>query len=144
MLRIVQKDPFYPILSLFDEFLNHSATEDVRKVSETESVSAMALDLSETEKEYRVYANLPGIKKEGVKITLDKNQLAIEATHQKDEENEKYIYHHRERFNGKYYRKVYLPENVDTNNIKATMENGILELLIPKAATKPQTFINID
>jgi HSP20 family protein len=142
MLRIVKRDPFFPILSLFDEFVKNSATDEIK--SENESVTAMALDLSETEKDYRVIANLPGIKKEDVKLSVEKNQLTIEASHKKEEESDKATYHHRERFFGKYHRIIYLPDNVDTNNIKAKMENGLLELSIPKEAAKPQTLINIE
>ena len=104
----------------------------------------MVLDLAETDKEYRIVANLPGIRKEDVKISLDKNQLTIEATHNKDEGDSKEIYHQRERFLGKCYRTIYLPENVESKGIKAKMDNGLLDLSIPKEAEKPQIFINID
>ena len=142
MLRIVRRDPFYPILSMFDEFVKNTTSEEMK--SEIENVSAMTLDLSETENDYRVLANMPGIRKEDVKVSLDKNQMTIEANHPKDEDSEKSKYHHRERFYGKYHRIIYLPDNTDTENIKAKMENGLLELSIPKETQKPQTIINID
>jgi len=142
MFKIVRRDPFLPILSLFDEYVNNSATDEVKSVSE--NVSAMVVDLAETDKEYRIIALLPGIKKEDVKISLDKNQLTIEATHSIDESDSKDIYHHRERFFGKYFRTIYLPENVESNGIKAKMGNGLLDLSIPKEVKKQQTFINID
>lgn len=142
MFKIMRRDPFLPILGMFDEFVKNSTTEGVSAVHE--SMSAMALDLTETEKEYRIIANLPGITKEDVKISLDNNQLTIEASHQSDVPNEKEIVHHRERFFGKYHRLISLPANADVNQIKAKMENGLLDLTIPKVAEKPQTYISVD
>ena len=142
MFKIVRRDPYLPILSLFDEFVNNSTTDAVKQ--DNENVSAMVLDLAETDKEYRIIANLPGIRKEDVKISLDKNQLTIEAIHNKVEGDNKEIYHHRERFFGKYYRIIYLPENVDSKGIKAKMDNGILDLSLPKEAEKPQIIIKIN
>ena len=143
MFKIVRKDPFMPILGMFDEFLKNSHAEEIRS-EEQENVSAMALDLSENAKEYRIIANLPGICKDDVKISLDKNQLVIEATHKKETEEQTPTYHHRERFFGKYRRQIHLPENVKSSNIKAKMENGVLQLTVPKEDEKPQTFITIE
>ena len=144
MFRIVRRENYSPIFSLFDDFIKNSSVEDVKNVGENENVSAMALDLVESAKEFHVIANLPGICKEDVKISLDKNQLIVEAFHKKEEEIEKSFYHHRERFFGNYRRVIYLPDSVDKNKIKAKMENGLLELIIQKEEEKPQTFISID
>ena len=141
MLRIVRRDPFYPILSMFDEFLRTTTTEEMK--SEREKVSVMTLDFTETEEDYRVLANMPGIRKEDVKISLDKNQMTIEANHQSDEDSEKSKYHHRERFIGKYHRIIYLPDNVDQMNIEAKLENGVLNLSIPKKEPTPKKEIEI-
>ena len=142
MFKIVRRDNFSPIFSLFDDFIKNTAIEENKNVNE--NVSIMALDLVESAKDFRIMANLPGILKEDVKISLDKNQLFIEAVHRKEEEDEKSIYHHRERFFGNYRRVIHLPDNVDKSQIKAKMENGLLELVIQKIEEKPQTFISID
>jgi len=144
MFRVVRRDHFLPMVSLFDEFMKDSTTDEVRGPHEVENVSAMALDMSEGEKDFYIHANLPGIRKEDVKLSVDKNALVIEVTQQKEVEDTNTIYHHRERFYGKYYRRIHLPENVDTNAIKAKMDNGVLELTIPKEAKKPQVLINIE
>ena len=144
MFRIARRENFSPIFSMFDDFMKNTAVEEIKNVGENEIVSAMALDLVESAKEFRIIANLPGICKEDVKISLDKNQLIIEAIHKKEELSEKSVYHHRERFFGNYRRVIYLPDNVDKNGIKAKMDNGLLELVIQKAEEKPQTFISIE
>jgi len=144
MFRVVRRDHFLPMVSLFDEFIKDSITDEIRDRQGMEQVSAMALDLTETENEYRVMANLPGMRKEDVKLSIDKKALTIEVTQQVEKEDEQTIVHHRERFSGKYFRVIHLPENIDTNAIKAKMENGVLELSIPKEAKKPQVLINIE
>jgi len=144
MFRVVRRDHFLPMVSLFDEFIKDSITDEIRDRQGQEHVSAMALDLTETEKEYRVLANLPGMRKEDVKLSIDKKTLTIEVTQQLEKEDDQTIFHHRERFNGKYFRVIHLPENIDTNAIKAKMENGVLELSIPKEEKKPQVLINIE
>ena len=142
MLRIVRRDPFSPMFSLFDEFLKNSHAEDIH-TTEEERISSMPLDLFETAKEYHLIANLPGIKKDDVKISMDKNVISIEASHLK-EDDEKINYHHRERFFGKYRRQIQFHEQIDTTKIKAKMENGVLELCIPKEEEKPKTFITVE
>jgi len=144
MFRVVRRDHFLPMVSLFDEFIKDSITDEIRDRQGQEHVSAMALDLTETEKEYRVLANLPGVSKDDVKLSIDKKTLTIEVTQQFEKEDDQIIYHHRERFSGKYHRVIHLPENVDTNAIKAKMENGVLELTIPKEEKKPQILINVE
>ena len=142
MLRIVRRDPFYPILSMFDEFIKDTTLD--KQKSESERVSAMALDLTETENDYRVLANMPGIKKEDVKVSLEKNQMTIEAKHHWEEETDKPNYHHRERFFGKYHRTIYLPDTCDSDKIKAKLEHGVLELMIPKKEPTPIKKVEIE
>jgi len=140
MRHIVRRDPFFPMINFLEEILGNRENELVS--SEEERSRAMALDVMETDKEYRVLANLPGLKKEDVKISLEQRQLTIETAVQKEEENVNFYY--RERYYGKYRRVITLPGNVDANSIKAKMENGLLEIVIPKEDKKPQTLISID
>jgi len=144
MFRIVRRDNFSPIVSLFDEFMKNTAVEGFRNIGENGKVGAMALDLVESENDYRIIANLPGISKEDVKVSVDKNYLVLEASHKKEEIDEKSVYQYRERFFGNYRRVIQLPDSVDKNKIKAKMENGLLELVVQKAEEKPETFISIE
>jgi len=128
MFRIVKRNDLYPVYSLFDEFFKNSAVNEI----ERENVSAIALDLVDADNEYRIIANLPGVKKEDVKIDLKDNLLTLSAqTENKTEtSNENMI--RQERFVGKYQRRFTLPDNSDVENIKAKMENGVLNLTVPK------------
>jgi HSP20 family protein len=89
-------------------------------------------DISETEKEYVVKAELPGVKREDVKVTHVDGVLTIEGErkYEKDEKDEKT--HRIERFFGTFARSFSLPDNADAQNIRAETRDGVLNVHIPK------------
>ena len=91
-------------------------------------------DISETDKEYLIRAELPAVKKEGVKVTLDNGVLTIqgERKHEKEDKNEKY--HRIEAIYGSFQRSFTLPENVDAEAIHCESKDGILTVHVPKVA----------
>ena len=90
-------------------------------------------DIKETEKEYVIHMETPGLKKEKVKINVVDNVLTIEAEDEEEatEEGEQYL--SKEIKRASFKRSFTLPDNVKGENIDATMDNGILEVVIPKA-----------
>lgn len=97
-------------------------------------------DISETDDEYLVKAELPGVKREEVKITLQDGVITITGE-RKEEKSEKDEKRHRvERFYGTFTRSFSLPENVDESGIRAESKDGVLCVHIPKSkAEKPKT-----
>ena len=96
------------------------------------SLGSMKTDVTENDKEYLFDVELPGYKKEDVRISLDDGYLTVEATQKKEnnEENEnRYI--RRERYMGTVSRSWYVG-NVDKQQIKAAFNNGILNISVPK------------
>ncbi|EFC38349.1 predicted protein [Naegleria gruberi] len=95
-------------------------------------------DVSETDKCICVKSNLPGLKKEDVRIDVDDEKRLLtfsgETKSEKTDENE--IYHRSERYYGKFSRSMRLPQNVDLNGIKANMNEGVLNISIPKVEQK--------
>jgi HSP20 family protein len=91
-----------------------------------------AADISETEKEYVVKAELPGVKREDVKVLHDDGVLTIEGErkYEKEDKNEKS--HRIERFFGSFTRSFVLPDNADATNIRAETRDGVLNVHIPK------------
>jgi HSP20 family protein len=89
-------------------------------------------DISETEKEYVVKAELPGVKREDVKVMQDNGVLTIEGErkYEKDEKDEKT--HRIERFFGSFTRSFSLPDDADAKNIRAETKDGVLNVHIPK------------
>ncbi|MDB5036997.1 MAG: hypothetical protein JWQ35_525 [Bacteriovoracaceae bacterium] len=98
-----------------------------------EDLYSPAFDLDETDKEYRIKVDLPGVKREDVKIEVQNNQLVISGERQSEENDEKKgRSHFRTRSYGSFERIMTLPANVDPNRIEAHFENGVLTVSIPK------------
>jgi HSP20 family protein len=97
-------------------------------------------DISETDKEYLIKAELPEVKKEDVKITLDNGVITIsgERRHEKEQKDENEI--RVESFYGTFSRSFSLPENIDASSIRAESKDGVLRIRIPKTqAAKPKS-----
>jgi len=86
----------------------------------------------ETEADYHIEAELPGVKKEDVDINIDGNVLTISGERNVREEVKDEDYYKVESRYGFFSRSFTLPEKVDTANIEAEFVNGILEITIPK------------
>ena len=109
---------------------------DQRSVS-----TAFRTDITETGDAYKLEADLPGFKKEEIKIDIDDDILVIKAEHSedKDEKDENGSYLRRERYYGSYSRSFNVSE-IDVDGITAAYENGILTLNMPKKApVKPES-----
>ncbi|MDZ4121180.1 MAG: Hsp20/alpha crystallin family protein [Candidatus Cloacimonadaceae bacterium] len=131
--------PMSNMLSLFDEFFNRYFEED----NTEENTRSMAMDIVEHEKDFELLANLPGFKKDDVKISVHDNQLMIEAKMSEQKEEKKGTVYRCERYSGSYRRNLLLPENADIAKISARMEDGVLKLSIPKKEPSPKQEIVI-
>jgi HSP20 family protein len=91
-------------------------------------------DISETEKEYLIRAELPAVKKEDVQVTVDDGMITIrgERKQQKEDKNEKF--HRVETFYGNFTRSFSLPENVNLDAVRCEDKDGVLTVHIPKTA----------
>jgi len=127
------------MLSIFDDFFNRVFQEE----NGDENFRSMAMDIIEHEKEYEILANLPGFRKENVKISVHDNQLLIEAKCAENKEEHKGTMYRCERYSGSYRRNLLLPENGEVTRINAKMEDGVLRLTIPKKEPSPQKEIVI-
>ena len=93
---------------------------------------AMALDISEDENNLIVKADLPGLKKEEIGISLEDNILTIKGERKSEEEKRDKNYHRVERSYGVFDRSIDLGLAVDETKIKATYKDGVLEMVLPK------------
>ena len=102
--------------------------------------NVMKTDVRETDNSYELDIDLPGFKKEDVKIELDKGYLTISATQSSDdgEKDKKGQYIRRERYTGECSRSFYIGENVEPKDVTAKFENGILQVSFPKAPEPKQ------
>ena len=102
------------------------------------------IDIEETEKEYLISAELPGIKKEEVDLGIDGDSLCISVNRTEEVNNESKNFIHRERRASSMSRRVRLA-GVNLNDIKAKLEDGVLAVTVPKEEqTESIRKINID
>ena len=98
----------------------------------------MKTDIREHDEGYEVDIDLPGFKKDEIKVKLEDGVLTISAAKglDKDEEDKKGKYIRKERYAGAMQRSFYVGENLTDEDIKAKYENGILRLSVPKKPAK--------
>jgi len=92
-----------------------------------------SVDISETDTEYLIKAELPEVKKEDVKVTLQDGVLMIQGERQQEKEEKGKKFHRVERSYGSFVRSFTLPDYVDNTNVKAEFKEGILNLHLPKS-----------
>jgi len=109
------------------------------EVLETESVVAPFVDVYETDDDFHLVANMPGVTRDDVKLKLEEGSLSILGkVNYKDLKNRKYILNENEI--GNYYRKFRISNSVDETKIEARFENGQLTVKLPKHdRIKPRT-----
>ncbi|XP_042521150.1 18.2 kDa class I heat shock protein-like [Macadamia integrifolia] len=142
-------DPFS--LDIWDPFEgfpfnnNNSLTSSPNSARETSAFAGTQIDWKETPQAHVFKADLPGLKKEEVKLEVENGrvlQISGEKSREQEEKNDKW--HRVERSSGKFLRRFRLPENAKMEQIKANMENGVLTVTIPKEEEKKPEVKTID
>ncbi|KAK1649633.1 hypothetical protein QYE76_067438 [Lolium multiflorum] len=108
-----------------------------RTSSETAAFAGARIDWKETPEAHVFKADVPGLKKEEVKVEVqDGNVLQISGERSKDQEEKTDTWHRVERSSGKFMRRFRLPDNAKVEQVKAAMENGVLTVTVPKEEAK--------
>lgn len=121
---------------IMDEFFN-----DV--VSARKDSFIPGIDISETEDQFLINVELPGMKKEDINIGLENGRLSISGERKFEKEDKGKTYHRVETSYGSFNRSFQLPDNVDEESVSANYENGILNISIDKAEDKVTKKIEI-
>jgi HSP20 family protein len=110
----------------------------------TAAGSSPAVDLVEEDDSFVVTVDLPGFERDEVEIRVTDSTLSVEARHEEelDEESERYI--RRERRHETIQRSIHLPDEIDTENVKARMKNGVLTVTLPKLEAEEAQTIEIE
>lgn len=129
MANITRYDPFGELDDLFKGFF-------VRPVAfEGEQQMQIKLDVKENDNAYTVHADIPGVKKEDIHVTIEGNLVSISAekkVEKEEKEGEKVL--RSERYVGKVARSFTLASDVDESKAQAKYTDGVLELTLPKKA----------
>lgn len=98
-----------------------------------------SFDISETDKELQVVADVPGYDPKNVNVNLENGILAIEGKMEEQKEEKDKRWHRQEASRGSFRQQMSLPQGIDEKNVKCKMKNGKLTITIPKMAeNKPQ------
>lgn len=105
----------------------------------TVSEWAPLVDITEDDKEYLIKAELPEVKKEDVKVTVEDGTLTINGERKFEKEEKDKKYHRIERSYGSFVRSFALPEGTSGSKVSAEFKDGVLKVHLPKTeATKPK------
>ncbi|MEN4045868.1 Hsp20/alpha crystallin family protein [Sulfurimonas sp. NWX367] len=136
----IQNTRRFDLINEFFNALETQSSEEPREVFDF----IPAVNTREGDDAYYIELDLPGIKKEDVEISVDKNILTIKGKREVKKEEEKEDYYRIESAYGTFSRSFTLPEKVDSENIRATGENGVVEITIPKLKVEKDTTKKID
>jgi HSP20 family protein len=128
---LMRVDPFRSMDDLFRDF---AMMPSLRGAGAIDTMGRIRMDVSETDKSYEIKADIPGVKKEDIKVAVDRNQVTInaEVKEEKEESQKAGGMVRSERYYGQMYRSFVLPQEVDDAGAEAKYENGVLLLTLPK------------
>jgi HSP20 family protein len=95
------------------------------------------VDITESEGAYVIKADIPGVPKEDLKVSVDNGILTIQGERKQEKEEEGKRFHRIERFYGSFTRSFSLPEDADPAGLKAAATEGQLSVTIPRKSTTP-------
>jgi HSP20 family protein len=126
-LKLYGRDP----LKMFEDVFNERLTPFISSMGSM-ITPTFKVDISEDEKAVYLSADIPGVKKEDVKVTMEDNIITICAERTQEEEEKKKNYHRVERSWGSLSRSFTIGDNVDAENVTASYDNGVLKIVVPK------------
>jgi len=135
-MTLVRWDPFRELEDM-SERLNRVFSRPTLRNSGKENLTVAdwmpTVDISETESEYLIKAELPEVRKEDVKVTVENGVLTLQGERRQEKEEKGKRFHRVERSYGSFVRSFTLPESVDEGGVKAEYKDGILALHLPKS-----------
>jgi HSP20 family protein len=135
-MTLVRWDPFRELEDM-SERLNRVFSRPSLRNSGKENLTVAdwmpTVDISETEGEYLIKAELPEVRKEDVKVTVENGVLTLQGERRQEKEEKGKKFHRVERSYGSFIRTFSLPEFVDESAVKAEYKDGVLNLHLPKS-----------
>ena len=141
MIRVYRYGALWPKTELSEEFCTTNSGIPELAVDSNEQ---FAVDIEETDNEYVVKAEIPGLKKDDISVEFKEGRLIISGEKKIETTENRKNFHRLERYEGYFKRSFHLPDtDVTTKKIIGSYKDGILELSIPKMAEKGKTVIEI-
>jgi HSP20 family protein len=108
-----------------------------------EKMWSPAIEMYEEKDKFIIKAELPGMKKEDIDVSLADNTLTLKGERKAEKETKESNYYCCERYYGSFYRQVTLPSNADLKKIEAAYKDGVLEIKLPKTEETKEQKIDI-
>jgi HSP20 family protein len=149
-------NPFQEMERMFDEFMGRGWMRPMRwdrplfpefpslLMPSFELKGMPKVDVVDRDEEIVVRAELPGVEKDNVSVTLSDNVMTIKAESKRETKEEKGDYHRSEIYRGSFQRTFTLPAAVDEGKAKASMKDGILEVIVPKIEKSKRHSVKVD
>ncbi len=146
-MNLTSWKPFNAIMPMHDR-INRLFEDEIAKGADRGSGTLSswypAADIYETKSGYIVKLEVPGISKDDIAVEFHENSLLVKGERKEEKEVNEEKYHRVERFYGSFSRNFIIPSDVAVDKINATLNDGILELVIPKSEEKEAKTIAIN
>lgn len=146
-MNLIKWDPFRELEDVSNR-LNRIFGRSASRAESSQEMLGMAdwapsVDISETDTAYLIKGEIPGVKKEDVKVTVQDGMLTIQGERKMEKEEKGKKFHRVERSYGSFVRSFRVPDDADENKVKAEFKDGMINVTLAKSAkAKPQA-INV-
>ncbi|NCD26408.1 MAG: Hsp20/alpha crystallin family protein [Deltaproteobacteria bacterium] len=131
-MTLMKWDPWREIEDMFDRYTKAVGWPRGGQEALASTDWSPRVDIVESEQEFLIKADIPGVEKDHVKVSVENGVLTIHGERKSETEEKDAKFHRVERFTGTFVRRFTVPENVDTEAIKAVFKDGMLTLHLPK------------
>jgi HSP20 family protein len=138
-MSLVRWDPFSSVEESFDRLMPSLFGRWPRMTLDKNAVKyewRPSADISETDGEYLIRAELPAVKKDDVKVSFDNGVITIDGERKQEKEEKSEKVHRTESFHGTFSRSFSLPDNINADAIRCDSKDGVLTVHIPKVAAQ--------
>ena len=136
-MALVRWDPFRELEEMSDRLNRMFARPETRTSNGKETMIIAdwtpSVDISETEEEYQIKAEIPDVRKDDVKVTVEDGVLTIQGRRNQEKEEKGTKYHRIERSYGSFARTFSLPDVIEADKVNAEFKDGVLNLRLPKS-----------
>jgi len=137
-------EPFRDMLSLRADMDRLFSSLFGNASEEREGFWSPVIDIEEDNENITVKAEIPGTKKEDIKVSVQGNMLNITGERKQESETKNKTFHRVERAYGRFSRMITLPTDVDSDNVKASYKDGILIIILPKPESVKPKHIDVE
>ena len=136
-MNLVNWNPLRELEEMSDRLNSFFGRQGTRRSNGREMMTvadwAPSVDISETDEAFHIEAELPEVKKDDVRVTLENGVLTLQGERKEEREGKDRKVHRIERSYGRFVRSFTLPDLVDDTKVKAEFKNGVLHLHLPKS-----------